>query len=202
VSAVRAAAVGLLVLLAVPGGRAGAEELPNVDLKGAQFPSGGLSFPAGPLNLPSGSVNLPSGGLNLPSYGLAQPTGTARELRFDLMSDVLFDFDKAELRPEADGVLRQLLAEVATRMKAPRYRVEGHTDAKGSDAYNLDLSRRRAESVKLWLTRNGGVPAASVGTEGFGRSRPVAPNAKPDGSDDPEGRQKNRRVEIVATRRS
>ena len=198
----RAVVVGLLVLMAVAGGRAGAEELPNVDLKGAQFPSGGLSLPAGSLNLLSGSVNLPSGGLNLPSYGLAQPTGTARELRFDLMSDVLFDFDKAELRPEADGVLRQLLAEVAARMKAPRYRVEGHTDGKGSDAYNLDLSRRRAESVKLWLTRNGGVAAASVGTEGFGRSRPVAPNTKPDGSDDPEGRQKNRRVEIVATQRS
>ena len=200
-SAVRAAAVGLLVLLGVVGGWAGAEELPNVDLKGAQFPSGGLSFPAGSLNLPSGSVNLPSGSLSLPSYGLAQPTGTARELRFDLMSDVLFDFDKAELRPEADGVLRQLLAEVAARMKAPRYRVEGHTDGMGSDAYNLDLSRRRAESVKLWLTHNGAVPAASVGTEGFGKSRSVAPNTKPDGSDDPEGRQKNRRVEIIASHR-
>ena len=193
----RALLAGLLVLLGVLGGRAGAEELPNVDLKGAQFPSGGLSLPAGSLNLPSGSVTLPSGSLNLPSYGLAQPTGTARELRFDLMSDVLFDFDKAELRPEADGVLRQLLAE-----EAARYRVEGHTDGKGSDAYNLDLSRRRAESVKLWLTRNGCVPAVSVGTEGFGKSRPVAPNTKPDGSDDPEGRQKNRRVEIVATQRS
>jgi outer membrane protein OmpA-like peptidoglycan-associated protein len=198
----RAVVVGLLALLAVSGGRPGAEELPNVDLKGAQFPSGGLSLPAGSLSLPSGSVTLPSGGLSLPSYGLAQPTGTARELRFDLMSDVLFDFDKAELRPEADGVLRQLLAEVAARIKVPRYRVEGHTDGKGSDAYNLDLSRRRAESVKLWLTRNGGVSGANVGTEGFGRSRPVAPNTKPDGSDDPEGRQKNRRVEIVATQRS
>ena len=114
---------------------------------------------------------------------------------------MLFDVDKAEFRPEADGVVRQLLAEVAARMRAPRYRVEGHTDGKGAETYNLDLSRRRAESVKLWLTRNG-VAAASVGTGGFGRSRPVAPKTKPDGSEDPEGRQKDRRVEIVATQRS
>ena len=142
-----------------------------------------------------------SGSLSLPSYGLAKPIGTARELRFDLLSDVLFGVDKAEPRPEADGVLRQLLAEVAARMNAPRYRVEGHTDGKGAETYDLDLSRRRAESVKLWLTRNG-VAAASAGTEGFGRSRPVAPNTNPDGSDDPEGGQKNRRVEIVAMQRS
>lgn len=114
---------------------------------------------------------------------------------------MLFDFGKAPLRPEADGVLRQFLAEVAAGIKVPRYRVEGHTDGKGSDAYNLDLSRR-AESVKPWLTCDGGVSAANVGAEGFGRSRPVAPNTKPEGSDDPGGRQKNRRVELVATQRS
>ena len=98
-------------------------------------------------------------------------------------------------------MLRQLLAEVVARMNAPRYRVEGHTDGKGAETYDLDLPRRRAESVMLWLTRNG-VAAASAGTEGFGRSRPVAPNANPDGSDDPEGGQKNRWVEIGAMQRS
>jgi OOP family OmpA-OmpF porin len=114
---------------------------------------------------------------------------------------LLFDVDKAEFRPEADDVLRQLPDAVTARMRAPRNHVEGHIDGEGVDAYKLDLSRRRAESVTLWLTPNG-VAAASAGTEGFGRSRPLAPNANPDGSDDPEGGQKNRRVEIGRTQRS
>src|SRR3954469_13324231 len=143
-----------------------AEKLPGDDLKGARFPSGGLARP------PVRERDAVVGCVGLPSYGLAQPIGTARELRFDLLllSDVLFDVDKAELRPDADGMLRQLLAEVAVRMKAPPYRIEGHTDGNGADAYNLDLSRRRAESAKLWLKRSG-VAGAGVGTQGCGGGR-------------------------------
>jgi outer membrane protein OmpA-like peptidoglycan-associated protein len=80
-----------------------------------------------------------------------------------------------------------------------RYQVEGHTDAKGTDAYNDRLSQRRARSVRDWLVREAGVAPTRIGTLGFGERRPVAPNERPDGSDDPEGRQRNRRVEILVT---
>ena len=61
---------------------------------------------------------------------------------------------------------------------------------------------RRAASVKSWLVRSAELPAKSIATAGFGETQPVAPNETPDGQDDPEGRQKNRRVEIVVTGRS
>jgi outer membrane protein OmpA-like peptidoglycan-associated protein len=74
--------------------------------------------------------------------------------------------------------------------------LEGHTDAKGSDAYNQTLSERRARAVKDWLVTRRAIPgAASV--KGWGEQRPVAPNTKANGADHPEGRQQNRRVEVV-----
>ncbi len=75
--------------------------------------------------------------------------------------------------------------------------IEGHTDAKGSETYNQKLSERRAESVKNWLVAREGLRDVSFTTRGLGATKPVAPNRKPDGNDDPKGRQKNRRVEIV-----
>ena len=64
------------------------------------------------------------------------------------------------------------------------------------DDYNQKLSERRAAAVRDWLVKPGDVAPARLSAKGFGPAKPVAPNAKPDGSDDPEGRQKNRRVEI------
>jgi outer membrane protein OmpA-like peptidoglycan-associated protein len=114
----------------------------------------------------------------------------------------LFDFDKAALRQDAAPVLAKLMDEVRARVPAGgRFTVEGHTDWIGSDAYNDRLSNKRAASVKTWLTKAGGVPGAQVVTIGYGERRPVAPNAKPDGSDDPDGRQKNRRVDILVRTR-
>lgn len=74
-------------------------------------------------------------------------------------------------------------------------RIEGHTDSVGSAAVNLRLSRERAASVKDYLVDNG-IDAGRLETEGYGETRPVAPNTKPDGSDNPEGRAQNRRVEL------
>jgi outer membrane protein OmpA-like peptidoglycan-associated protein len=76
-------------------------------------------------------------------------------------------------------------------------RVEGHTDAKGSDSYNQKLSDRRASSVKNWFVQKEGLKEVRFSTAGLGAKKPVAPNNKPDGSDNRDGRQKNRRVEIV-----
>jgi outer membrane protein OmpA-like peptidoglycan-associated protein len=76
-------------------------------------------------------------------------------------------------------------------------RIEGYMDAKGSDSYNQKLSERRALSVKAWFVNKEHLRDVQYATQGFGAKNPVVPNNKPDGSDDPESRQKNRRVEII-----
>ena len=75
--------------------------------------------------------------------------------------------------------------------------IEGHTDAKGADAYNQTLSEQRAASVKQWLVANAQVDGAKIATRGWGKTKTITYNAKPDGSDDPEGRAKNRRVQVI-----
>lgn len=122
-------------------------------------------------------------------------TATDTGLRVTIPENVLFDFDRAELRPDAASKLEVLAAGMAKAPDLP-VRVEGHTDSKGADAYNQSLSERRAQAVRTWLLGRG-APAARVSAIGFGKARPVAPNATPDGRDDPAGRQKNRRVEVV-----
>jgi outer membrane protein OmpA-like peptidoglycan-associated protein len=123
---------------------------------------------------------------------------TATEVRMELAADVLFDFDKADILPKAQAALKQVAAVIRDKAKGKgAVTIEGHTDAKGSDSYNQRLSKRRAEAVKNWLVNHEGLGNVSFTTRGFGATKPVSPNKKPDGSDDPEGRQKNRRVEIV-----
>lgn len=117
-----------------------------------------------------------------------------QEIAIELPGDVLFEFDKADIRKAAEPTLEKVAALLAAYPKA-KVRIEGHTDAKGDAQYNQKLSERRAESVKKWLVAKGAV-AGQLSARGFGKTKPVAPNAKPDGSDDAEGRQKNRRVEI------
>ena len=120
-----------------------------------------------------------------------------RERRFTLAADVLFAFDRADLRPEADTALRKFLTQLGPQTARASLRIEGHTDGKGADAYNDRLAMERARSVQAWLGDRGSIPIAAMNTAGFGKRRPVAPNTRTDGSDDPDGRQRNRRVEIV-----
>lgn len=120
-----------------------------------------------------------------------------KRVRYRLSGDILFDFDKSDIRPEAQVILSDLAARIARNFKRARVLVEGHTDAKGADAYNQNLSERRAASVKRWFARKGGIRAHSISTRGYGEQRPVAANQNSDGSDNPVGRQQNRRVEIV-----
>jgi outer membrane protein OmpA-like peptidoglycan-associated protein len=121
---------------------------------------------------------------------------TKSEIRIELAADVLFDFDKADILPKAQEALKQT-AEVIREKSKGVVNIEGHTDSKGSDAYNQKLSERRANAVKDWLANREGLKNVRFATRGFGAKKPVASNTKPDGSDDPEGRQKNRRVEII-----
>ena len=123
---------------------------------------------------------------------------TATEVRMELAADVLFNFDKAEILPKAQAALKNVADVIREKAKGKgAVTIEGHTDAKGSETYNQKLSERRAESVKNWLVAREGLRDVSFTTRGLGATKPVASNRKPDGNDDPEGRQKNRRVEIV-----
>ena len=117
-----------------------------------------------------------------------------REVRIALSADVLFDFDQAELKPDARPALEKVVAVLKSYPEA-NARIEGHTDSKGDDGYNQKLSERRAESVRRYLAAQGATLAMS--TRGWGEKKPIARNARPDGKDDPEGRRKNRRVEIT-----
>src|SRR6267143_5992961 len=119
---------------------------------------------------------------------------TDTEIQIELSSDVLFDFDKSDLRPVA---IPSLLKVVTVMQSYPAHvgTIGGHTDGKGGKEYNQKLSERRANSVKTWLVGHGA--SNEMNTQGFGDTKPVAANTKPNGSDDPEGRQKNRRVEIT-----
>ena len=125
---------------------------------------------------------------------------TDLEIRIELAADVLFDFDKADIRSDAQNALKQAADIVRDKAKGT-VRVEGHTDGKGSESYNQKLSDRRANSVKDWFVKKEGLKNVKFSTRGFGAKNPVAPNTKPDGSDDPLGRQKNRRVEIVISKK-
>lgn len=121
---------------------------------------------------------------------------TPTEMTIDLAADVLFDFDKADILPKAEDTLNKAAQFIRERAKGT-VRIEGHTDSKGDDAYNMRLSQRRADSVRNWFMQRAGLSGMSFSTRGLGETRPVAPNEKTDGSDDPEGRQQNRRVQIV-----
>jgi outer membrane protein OmpA-like peptidoglycan-associated protein len=121
-------------------------------------------------------------------------TVKGREIKINLAADVLFDFDKSTLRPEAGPSLNKVVAVLQSYPKASVL-IEGHTDGKGGDQYNQRLSEQRADSVRRWLVEHG--VTTPMTTHGWGRTRPIAPNIKPNGADDPDGRQKNRRVEIT-----
>ena len=121
---------------------------------------------------------------------------TAQEIKINLDADVLFDFDKADIKPAAEPSMEEVVTVLKAYPAAP-VQIDGYTDGKGNASYNQSLPERRAASVAKWLSARSGLNAASFHTRGWGATKPVAPNTKPDGSDDPDGRQKNRRIEIT-----
>ncbi|RYU91399.1 hypothetical protein EWM62_05510 [Mucilaginibacter terrigena] len=111
-----------------------------------------------------------------------------------VIKNVLYDYDKATLRPESKTVLNELV----TIMKDnPQIKVElaAHTDSKGSDMYNYKLSQRRAQACVDYIISMG-IDESRIYAKGYGESRPIAPNTLPNGKDNPEGRQLNRRTEF------
>nr|WP_207748988.1 OmpA family protein [Luteimonas sp. MC1895] len=122
------------------------------------------------------------------------PDGCPVPVSIDLKG-VNFDFDKSTLRPDAVSILNEAI-EILKRYPELKVEVAGHTDSKGTDAYNQSLSERRATAVYDYLTGNGIDASRLVGPNGYGESRPIAPNTNDDGSDNPDGRARNRRTEL------
>src|SRR5271157_3773634 len=115
---------------------------------------------------------------------------TARGLVVN-MSDVLFDTGKYTLRPLAREKLAKISG-IVLAYPSLKLAVEGNTDSVGTEAFNQRLSEQRAEGVRSYLTQHG-VPESSTTATGFGKTRPIASN------DTPEGRQQNRRFELIVS---
>jgi OOP family OmpA-OmpF porin len=105
-----------------------------------------------------------------------------------VLRGVNFDFDKANIRPDAAVILDEAVNLLGS--SGPAVSIEGHTDWIGSDAYNAGLSERRANAVQAYLIEHG-VDSSRLSTVGYGESRPIASN------DTREGRALNRRVELL-----
>lgn len=143
------------------------------------------------LTLQASELSLETSSLDR-SYRRVEDT---EDVRVTLATDVLFEFGSARLGPKAKGALAEAAEEIRD-LDGGAVTIEGHTDTKGTAAYNLTLSGRRAQAVRTVLSdvlAGDGPPLAATGR---GEAEPVAANTKADGADSPEGRARNRRVEI------
>ncbi len=111
---------------------------------------------------------------------------------YGLGENILFDEGKSTIRSDAEENLTQVAASIGKRYNGGVVRVFGYTDAVGSAGYNKELAEQRAEAVRAWLVKNGKVSEDRISIHPVGEARPVASNSTE------QGRQQNRRVEIVA----
>lgn len=111
-----------------------------------------------------------------------------------ILKNIYFDYDKADIRQDAAVELNKLV-DLLNDNAEIKIEMSSHTDSVASDSYNLELSQRRAESTVAYLIRKGIAPERLV-AKGYGESKPIARNTNPDGTDNPEGRQRNRRTEF------
>jgi len=116
------------------------------------------------------------------------------------LPDVLFEFGQSRLNPEAQVKTRDMARIFNKQARDRHVSVEGHTDSVGSEAFNQALSQQRAENVASALVV-AGVDPQRITSKGYGERFSIAPNTYQDGRDNPQGRQKNRRVEVVVENR-
>ena len=130
------------------------------------------------------------GALVAPAAGAASGVSQSK---ITLQADTLYDFNKSDLKPEGKATLDKIARDLS-KIKLEVIIAVGNTDSVGTDAYNMALGQRRAQSVKAYLTSKG-VDGSRIYTESKGKSNPVATNATE------EGRAKNRRtdIEVVGT---
>ena len=126
-------------------------------------------------------------------YLTAKKAAGVSQSKITLQADTLYDFNKSDLKPEGKATLNKIAADL-NKIKLEVIIAVGNTDSVGTDAYNMALGQRRAQSVKAYLVSKG-VDGSRIYTESKGKSNPVASNATA------EGRAKNRRtdIEVVGT---
>jgi OOP family OmpA-OmpF porin len=115
-----------------------------------------------------------------------------------ILKDIYYDFNKATLRDQSKIVLDTVVAIMKDNENIV-IEMSAHTDSKGSDSYNMKLSQRRAQSCVDYLIEMG-IPPSRMIAKGYGKTRPIAPNTLPNGKDNPDGRQLNRRTEFKVLR--
>lgn len=170
---------------------------------GASVAGAQSTTPARPARGPVSDLVLPVLDLDLETASLdnsVRRSDTARTIRVTLDTDLLFAFNRARLSRRAGRRIDQAVAEIK-RLKPAKVSIEGHTDNKGSPAYNLSLSRRRADAVRRALAGALGGDGPRLVAKGKGEREPVASNTKRNGKDNPRGRALNRRVEIKIPKR-
>lgn len=107
---------------------------------------------------------------------------------------IYFEYNKSDIAPQYNSDL-DAISSGLSGISSYKIEISAHTDSKGTDEYNMRLSRSRAENVmKYFVSR--GIKRSSISVKYFGEAQPLAPNANPDGTDNPDGRDKNRRAEI------
>jgi outer membrane protein OmpA-like peptidoglycan-associated protein len=111
---------------------------------------------------------------------------------YSIGENILFDEGKSNIRSSAEANLKQIAGSIEKRYSGGNVRVYGYTDATGSAAVNKELAEKRAEAVKNWLAKNANISNDKISLHPVGEAQPAATNATA------EGRQLNRRVEIVA----
>ncbi len=170
-------------------------ELPSLHVKGVvgdkEIAANVLDDPANPITLnfvnPALKAYITYVKINFP--GGMKIESDLGQGRCAAVYGIYFGFDSAGLRPESDPALEEI-AEALGHNLAWKVKIEGHTDNIGGDAYNMTLSTRRAEAVKQAVVTRYGISSTRLSSEGFGASKPKAPN------DTVEGRALNRRVEL------
>ena len=111
-----------------------------------------------------------------------------------ILRNIFFDYNRATLRPRSKHELNKIYGFMNENAEV-KIVVSGHTDSRGNDEYNMRLSKDRAQAVADYLIRNG-IASNRLSAVGYGETRPIARNENADGSDNPTGRQLNRRIEI------
>jgi outer membrane protein OmpA-like peptidoglycan-associated protein len=181
----------------------GGPVIPNVPITGGSGPTaGGQLEPAQASQFAQPPASANTAGLTLPVEQLIVSSGNSAgsdsespgRAQLTLRSDVLFKFDKSNLTPKAQTILQSVAQQIKARARGT-VKITGYTDSIGTDAVNLPLSQARARSVKNALSPL--TPGVSYTASGLGSADPVAPNTKPDGTDNPAGRALNRRVTIA-----
>ena len=155
------------------------------------------------LQVASSDLNAATSDLSENAQKLIEENGRISVRKADggtvlsVASDILFAFDSMNLSPKAQATLKDI-STIINDSPVKVVKVIGHTDGKGTDAYNQKLSKARAQSVVAFLVREG-VAQSRIRSQGRGEAEPVAEN-EINGKDNPPGRAKNRRVEFVLSK--